>query len=105
MNEFKDIHTVEEYKQAIFERSIILVTAGWCPDCVFIKPFIDDVAIQHPGFNYYKIDRDELLDLCKEIEVMGIPSFVAYDKGEEIGRFVSKFRKTRAEIESFIESL
>ena len=25
MNEFKDIHTVEEYKQAILERSIILV--------------------------------------------------------------------------------
>lgn len=105
MNEFIAIHTVEEYKEAIQNRCIVLVTAGWCPDCVFIKPFIDDVAIQHPTFKYFKIDRDELLDLCKEIDVMGIPSFVAYDKGQEIGRFVSKLRKTRAEIENFIESL
>lgn len=105
MNEFTSIHTIEEYNQAIQNRCIILVTASWCPDCVFIKPFIDDVAITHPTFKYFKIDRDELLDLCKDIDVMGIPSFVAYDKGQEIGRFVSKLRKTRAEIENFIESL
>lgn len=105
MNEFTSIHTIEEYNQVIQDRCIILVTATWCPDCTFIKPFIDDVAIAHPSFKYYKIDRDELIDLCKEIEVMGIPSFVAYDKGQEIGRFVSKLRKTRTEIENFIESL
>lgn len=105
MDQFIDIHTVEEYKKAINEHCIILVSAAWCPDCVFIKPFIGDVAKTHSNFKYYKIDRDELLDLCKEMDVMGIPSFVAYDKGKEIGRFVSKFRKTRAEIEDFIDSL
>jgi len=105
MDQFLDIHSLEDYKKAIQERCIILVSAVWCPDCVFIKPFIGEVAKSYPQFKYYKIDRDELLDLCKEMDVMGIPSFVAYDHGEEIGRFVSKFRKTRAEIEEFITSL
>lgn len=105
MDQFTAIHSIEEYKKAIQERCIILVTATWCPDCVFIKPFIGEVALANPEFRYYSIDRDELLDLCKEMDVMGIPSFVAYDRGVEIGRFVSKFRKTRQEIEDFITSL
>ncbi len=105
MDQFINLHTVEEYKKAIEERCIILVTATWCPDCIFIKPFIGEVAKARPSFKYYQIDRDELLDLCKEMDVMGIPSFVAYDQGVEIGRFVSKFRKTRHEIEEFIDGL
>lgn len=105
MDQFTSIHTLADYQQAIMNRCIILVTATWCPDCVFIKPFIGDVAKENPGFKYYQIDRDEMIDLCKEMDVMGIPSFVAYDKGKEIGRFVSKLRKTRGEIEDFIQSL
>lgn len=105
MDQFMAIHTLEDYQKAIQERCIILVTATWCPDCTFIKPFIGDVAKSNPQFKYYQIDRDELLDLCKDMDVMGIPSFVAYNQGQEIGRFVSKFRKTRQEIEKFISSL
>ena len=105
MENFMDIKTLADYEKAIQNRCIILVTATWCPDCVFIKPFIGEVAKENSEFTYYKIDRDEMLDLCKDMDVLGIPSFVAYDNGKEIGRFVSKDRKTRAEIESFIQSL
>ena len=46
-----------------------------------------------------------MLDLCIELKILGIPSFVAYDKGEELGRFVSKLRKTEEEVQSFIDSI
>lgn len=105
MENFIDILTLEDYEKAILNRCIILVTAAWCPDCVFIKPFIGEIAKENPEFKYYKIDRDEMIDLCKDMDVLGIPSFVAYDNGKEIGRFVSKNRKTRLEIEDFISSL
>jgi len=36
---------------------------------------------------------------------MGIPSFVAYSDGQEIGRFNNGDRKTKAEVENFINSL
>lgn len=45
------------------------------------------------------------MDLCVELEIFGIPSFVAFKGGKEVGRFVNKERKTRQQIESFIESL
>ncbi|MGB3102380.1 MAG: thioredoxin family protein, partial [Psychrobacillus psychrotolerans] len=44
-------------------------------------------------------------DLCIELDIFGIPSFLAYENGEEKGRFVSKDRKTREEIESFLQSI
>jgi len=40
-----------------------------------------------------------------ELDILGIPSFVAFDQGKEIGRFVSKLRKTKEEIIDFIDSL
>ncbi len=52
-----------------------------------------------------KIDRDDFIDLCVALDVFGIPSFLAYDKGNEVGRFVSKDRKTQQEIEAFLDGL
>ena len=88
MDKFIEIKTVDDYKKAIQNKSILLFTANWCPDCMFIKPFID-----------------EMLELCQELDILGIPSFVAFDQGKEIGRFVSKLRKTKEEIIDFIDSL
>ncbi len=105
MDQFVDIHTSEQYEQAISDKCIILFSTTWCPDCAFIKPFIGDVAKSNPEFKYYQIDRDEMPELCKELDIMGIPSFVAYENGQEKGRFVSKLRKTRQEIEDFIASV
>ena len=36
---------------------------------------------------------------------MGIPSFVVYQDGKEIGRLVNKDRKTKDEVENFLRSL
>ena len=43
--------------------------------------------------------------LCKDQDIFGIPSFVAYNDKEESGRFVSKLRKTKEEIQAFIDTL
>lgn len=104
MDHFTKIQTLEAFEVAIKEKSIFLFTAGWCPDCMFIKPFIGEVCEAFPEFKYYVVDRDEMIDLCKDLDIMGIPSFIAFDNSQETNRFVSKFRKTRPEIEAFFAS-
>ena len=37
--------------------------------------------------------------------VFGIPSFIAFKDGKEIGRFVNKDRKTKQQVEDFITGL
>jgi len=43
--------------------------------------------------------------LGRDLDIFGIPSFIAYENGIEIGRFVSKLRKTKNEIESFLDTM
>lgn len=86
-------------------KHIFVFSADWCPDCRFIEPFMPEIIERYNEYEFILVDRDEFLDLCGELDVFGIPSFIAYENGKEIGRFVSKNRKTKAEIEKFIESL
>ncbi|USS85233.1 thioredoxin family protein [Fructilactobacillus myrtifloralis] len=84
---------------------ILFFTAGWCPDCNFIKPAMPAIESEFPEYTFIKVDRDDNIDLCKELDVFGIPSFIAYDHGKETGRLVNKARKTQTEVEDFIKSL
>ncbi len=64
-----------------------------------------EVTAKFPDFKFVYVDRDQFIDLCAENDVYGIPSFIAFRDGNEIGRFVSKERKTQEEIEAFIGGL
>jgi thioredoxin-like negative regulator of GroEL len=63
------------------------------------------VETKFSEYTFVHIDRDDFIDLCQQLDVYGIPSFLAYENGKELGRFVSKDRKTQEEIESFINGL
>lgn len=105
MDKLIEIKTIEEFDKIRTGKTIIMFTADWCPDCMFVKPFIGDIVSANPEFKFYLVNRDNLLDLCKDLDVLGIPSFIAYEDSEEIGRFVSKLRKTKNEIQAFIDGL
>lgn len=102
----ENLQSVEQFEQLKNEEAIIFVfSANWCGDCRFIDPFMPEVVEKFPNYRFVKIDRDQFIDLCIELDVFGIPSFLGYSKGLELGRFVSKDRKTQEEIEEFITNL
>jgi hypothetical protein len=41
--------------------------------------------------------------VSEEQNILGIPSFVAYTDGRELVRYVNKLRKSREEIEQFLQ--
>lgn len=87
------------------ERLVLFFTADWCPDCQFIYPALPEIEERFSTFTFLRIDRDDFLDLAKTWDVYGIPSFIVLEDGKEIGRFVSKARKTKAEIMAFLADL
>mgnify|MGYP001421941091 CR=1 FL=1 len=96
----KTLQSVEEFETLKNNGiHIFLFTADWCPDCRFIEPFMPEITDTYKDFTFVSIDRDQFIDLCKELEIFGIPSFVAYKDGKELGRFVGKKRKTKEEID------
>lgn len=105
MNKIIQLNSLKEFKEAIQYRSIVIFSTDWCPDCLYMKTYIEHVVESNPAYQFYYVNRDDMLDLCIELKILGIPSFVAYDKGQELGRFVSKLRKTEEEVQSFIDSI
>lgn len=101
----KKIEQIEAFREAITQPTIAMFTATWCPDCHFINPLMPEIEAENPEYQFISIDRDEFIDLAVEYEVMGIPSFIAFKDSEVIGRFVSKDRKTKDQVNEFIQSL
>ncbi|MBD8134657.1 thiol reductase thioredoxin [Bacillus sp. AFS026049] len=100
------LQTVEQYDALKNEgKKIFLFSATWCGDCRVIEPIMPEIETKFPDFTFIYVDRDEFIDVCAANDVFGIPSFIAYDNGKELGRFVSKDRKTQEQIEEFIQSL
>lgn len=84
---------------------VLFFTADWCPDCRFIKPAMHEIEANFSQFEFILVDRDENIDLCQEMMIMGIPSFVVYEDGKEKARFVNKDRKTKKEVEDFLNNI
>ncbi|WP_217587055.1 thioredoxin family protein [Lentibacillus saliphilus] len=102
----KIIQSKDEFKTYINKDQVIaLFTADWCPDCRVIEPELPEIEQHFPNYTFISIDRDAFIDVCQDYDIFGIPSFIAFRNGEDIGRFVSKDRKTKEQIISFIQSL
>ncbi|HAQ06261.1 MAG TPA: thiol reductase thioredoxin [Bacillus bacterium] len=102
----KNLESMEQFESLKNNgKHIFLFTAGWCPDCRVIEPVLPEIESKFKEYEFISVDRDDFIDLCIQLDVFGIPSFVAFENGKELGRFVNKNRKTKEEIEAFIQSL
>lgn len=102
----RQVTTEEEFDSLIEGRKVVaaVFTATWCPDCRIIKPVMPAIAAEfETHYDFIEVDRDTLPDLYSRFDVTGIPSFIIYEDGREVDRWVSRDRKTRAEIEEFFE--
>lgn len=102
----KHLESMEQFEQLRNQgKTIFMFSAKWCGDCRFIEPVLPEIEAKFNEYTFIHVDRDEFIDLCQQVDVFGIPSFIAFENGKELGRFVSKDRKTQEEIESFITGL
>jgi thiol-disulfide isomerase/thioredoxin len=102
----KNLESMEQFEQFKNEgKHLFIFSANWCPDCRVIEPVLPEIEEKFKEFTFVHVDRDQFIDLCSQLDVYGIPSFIGFEDGKEKGRFVSKDRKTPEEIESFINEL
>ncbi|MBY0124137.1 thioredoxin family protein [Bacillus sp. S/N-304-OC-R1] len=102
----KKLESMEQFEQLRDNgKHIFMFSADWCPDCRVIEPILPEIEAKYQDYTFIYVDRDEFIDLCGQLDIFGIPSFVGFKDGKELGRFVSKDRKTQDEIENFIDSL
>lgn len=102
----KKVSNEQEFQEIIQQPQITVAVfkTTWCKDCHYIVPFMPDIEQTYSErITFIELDRDEVPDLCEQLNILGIPSFIAFYEGKELVRFVSKLRKTREEIEQFLD--
>lgn len=101
----KQVASAGEFKVSIQSSNLVVAvfTASWCGDCKFIDPFMPEVEEKYADrLTLIEVDVDKVGEVSQEQNILGIPSFVAYADGRELVRFVNKLRKSREEIEDFL---
>ncbi|WP_436881539.1 thioredoxin family protein [Staphylococcus gallinarum] len=101
----KTLENETQFKELKQQQTVFLFTADWCPDCKVIEPDLSQLEDKYQEYNFVSVDRDKYLDICIEHGIMGIPSFLVYRDGEQIGSYIGKERKSIEQIDSFLASL
>lgn len=101
----KTLENETQFKELKQQQTVFLFTADWCPDCKVIEPDLPQLEDKYQEYNFVSVDRDKYLDICIEHGIMGIPSFLVYRDGEQIGSYIGKERKSIEQTDSFLASL
>jgi thioredoxin 2 len=78
--------------------------ADWCGPCKIMAPLLDDAAHQRAGrLLIVKLDTDRNPLTGQRFGIKGIPTLIAFRKGEEVGRRVGAVPP--AELEAFLKAI
>jgi len=67
--------------------------AAWCGPCRSIAPYYETLSDEYRGkLIFAKVDTDENPRTPTNLGIQGIPTFVIFEGGEEVGRVVGADR-------------
>jgi len=73
---------------------VVEFEADWCPFCRQMRPIVESVALEHRDtFIIGKLDIDENRQTTEKYKVKGIPAYIVFRNGAEVGRFVGAMPK------------
>lgn len=80
--------TVADYNKGINAKGLVLTDVGakWCPPCKQMEPVLAQFFSKHPEVKKVVVDGGKDQDVMKAIQSKGLPTFIFYKDGKEVGR-------------------
>ncbi len=85
------VHTItsENFEKLVqnSEKTVLLdFWAGWCGPCRMMGPVVEGLAEERRDVLFGKVDVDEEEALARRFNVLSIPTFIVFKKGEVVAR-------------------
>jgi len=83
--------TDQNFETDVFQNTkpvLVDYWAEWCPPCRAIAPHFEKLANEFQNVCFAKLNVDESPNHPAQAGVRGIPTFILYQKGEEVDRVV-----------------
>lgn len=84
----------ETFQEEVLSATQPVLVDFWgpsCQPCLALMPFVHELAEKYAGrLKIVKVDSSKNRRLCIDLKVMGLPTFLLYDSGQELGRLAGK---------------
>lgn len=102
----KKLKNLKEFYEVVEENGKVIIYwyTVFCPDCIMMKASLGKLEKAFPDYSFYSVNRDKMINLARHLEIYGIPSFLVFENGDEVGRLVNKLRKSYIEVRTFISN-
>ena len=84
--------TKNSFKSEVLESDQVVLTdfwASWCMPCRMMEPVVEKLAEQHAGkLKIAKVNVDEEGELAAQYNIVSIPTFLVFHKGELVNQQV-----------------
>ncbi len=86
--------TVETFKEKVFDYTqgewsfkgekpaIIDFWASWCSPCKTIVPILEELSIEYPNVDFYKVNTEEESEVARIFGIQSIPTLLFIPLGE-----------------------
>lgn len=79
--------TADNFEELIGDGLVLVDVWGpECQPCLALAPHVDRIAEEHPELTVVKLDATKARRACMKRGVMGLPTFLLFQDGEEVAR-------------------
>lgn len=82
--------SADTFEQEVVQSEMPVVVDFWgpqCKPCLALMPHVEKLAEKYDGkLKVVKVDASKNRRLCISLRVLGLPTFLFYNKGEEVNR-------------------
>ena len=79
--------TKENFQELVAQGTVVVDVWGpHCQPCITMMPHVERLAEERTDLKFVKLDSSKTRRLCIEMRIMGLPAFLLFQDGKELGR-------------------